>query len=144
MKLEIKNLLGEWILGDHLEKEREDKRNQDQAENFKRKQEDQAIIEILKNQKEQIDTLTLGIKTIQQEKLDNENKMATDALAALQAQKTLEDKYHKKHEKAMKRIKQKERKKRKQFASELQKYNLMYNNPYSPYYAQGMNPHMFG
>ncbi|CAI2373821.1 unnamed protein product [Moneuplotes crassus] len=120
-----------------LEKERQDKRNQDQAEEFKRKNEDNAIIEILKNQKDQIDTLALGIKSIQEEKLQNEQKMASEALAAIQAQQTLEDKYHKKHAKALKRIKQKERKKRKQFAGELQQYNLMYSNPY---YAQGMMP----
>ena len=87
-------------------------------------------MEILAHQKEQIDTLALGIKAATDTKIENENKMVAEALAAIEAKKTLDDKYHKKHAKAMKKLKQKERRKRKKFAEELQYYNLMYNNPY--------------
>ena len=89
-------------------------------------------MQILAHQKEQIDTLSLGIKAAQEDKLQNENKMVADALASLEAKRTLDEKYHRKHAKAIKKIKQKERKRRKQFADELQYYNLVFNNPYNP------------
>lgn len=95
-------------------------------------------MEILQHQKEQIDTLTLGIKAAQEEKFHNENKMLADALAQQEAKKTLDEKYHRKYNKSLKKIKKLERKKRRQFAEELQYYNMLYNNPQQPYYGYGM------
>lgn len=108
---------------------------QEEAEKSKQRSEDNAIMEILNHQREQIDTLTLAIKAAQNDKFQNENRAADEALAAIDAKRMLDEKYHKKHAKAMKRIKGKERKRRKQFAEELQYYNLLYNNPHNPYYA---------
>ena len=92
-------------------------------------------MQILTHQKEQIDALAMGIKAAQEDKLETENHAVSEAMAQLEAKRAMDEKYHKKHAKAIKRIKEKEKKKLKQFAEELQYYNLLYNNPYNPYYA---------
>ena len=49
-----------------------------------------------------------------------------------------------KYNKALKKIKYGERKKRKQFVDDLQYYNMMYNNPYYPYYGSaGAAPSLY-
>lgn len=123
-----------------IEKEREEKHQQAQEQEEKKRNEDRALMEILAHQKEQIDILSQGIKAAQEDKLQHESKALADALAQLEAKKSLNERYHKKHAKAIKKIKNEERKKRKKFAEDLQYYNLMYNNPYNSYMQYGGMP----